>query len=183
MTYTPLSLSADDPFTLIEALALYNNLAAAMLGEAGAPRLRSEALATAANGSLPTLTVSAADTFDLTEGTFPGTGTLTTGSVAFVSAASWTIGPFTGSIRVRWTHQTIIQAGSSELRKNGTAISNFGTSGNTTVARSVDVSVSPSDVLSIWHQTAAGGGSSIISGQVLRASNAYVAKTVWGSAV
>ncbi|NBZ87916.1 hypothetical protein [Stagnihabitans tardus] len=154
------------------------NWIAGFEGAAGAPRLMGEAIATAANGALPVLTVTASDAFDLGEGMAPVAGTAVATTAAEVVAQTYTVALFTGSVRVRAT----ITAGgggvaTAILYKNGVS---FGSS--TTSSQSYDVPVVPGDVLQ-WRHKTNGTGTSTFSGAVARASNSYLPQSAFRKAV
>lgn len=154
------------------------NWIAGFEGAAGAPRLRGEAIATAANGALPVLTVTASDAFDLGEGMAPVAGTTVATTAAEVLAQTYTVALFTGTVRLR---ATLTAAGggvaTAILYKNGALVGS-----STSAAQSYDVSVVPGDLLQWTHKTN-GTGTSTFSGAVARASNAYLAQSAFRKAV
>ena len=185
-TYTAIpngDIDQDSPVTQELLTALRDNSIAIAEGATGAPRLFGEAVASANNG-LPVLTVAAADTYSLTEGAAPVSGTLSTTSTSDVMAQQWTISTFTGVVRARASHNTTVSGSSTStltLFKNGVSVQAFTQSLSTPAARVVDVAVSVGDVLEWRHRTNA--NSSVVSAISLTASNAYVAQTAFRKAV
>jgi hypothetical protein len=158
------------------------NWIAGFEGAVGAPRLYGEAVAYSGNG-LPVLTVSAADTYSLTEGAGPVSGTLSTTSTSDVMAQRWTISTFSGVVRARASHNVTVSGNTSTLTlfKNGVSVQAFTQSVTTPAARVVDVAVSVGDVLEWRHRTNA--NSSVVSAVSLTASNAYIAQSAFRKAV
>jgi hypothetical protein len=128
--------------------ALSTDAEALAEGAAGAPRILG--LAAATNDEVPVLSVVSADTFSLGRAIDTVVTSLTTTSTSFSEAIRYTIRAVSGSIRLRATQSGTDQAGDIRLLKNGTVIASFSSPNNPNpVARSVDVSVQPGDVL-VW---------------------------------
>jgi len=162
-------LDPDAPLTSQLMYQMRDNPEAIALGLSGATRIFGEAIARAGYG-LPVLTVSASDSFAISEGITQEVINITTSALAV--GVRYTIVSFTGSIRSKISHAGTSGTSDLYLYKNNVLNSSFSTSSGTLIARSVDISVSPGDVLEWRHF--GGIGVSSIGGYSNTASNSYV---------
>lgn len=150
-------------------VALRDNLQATTEGATGAPRIIGNAISRPGNG-LPVLTIAAADTYTLADGSSPTPGTLNTTSTTEVAAYTWTMTNFTGTVRVKATHS--ISGGTSTLLlyKNGSLVTSFTTT--TSAGRSVDVTFVANDVIE-WRHKTAGAGTSTVTPPTANGDNSW----------
>lgn len=152
-------------------------------GAAGAPRILGEAIARGYD--LPPITVSAADTYLITEGANPESGTLTNQTATDVVAGRYTMQVISGVVRAKASHFVNNAAGTSTLSlyKNGVLVQAFTTQSLSAVARSVDVSVAINDVLEWRHKINNTAYISNASSIAMYGSNAYIAQSAFRKAV
>jgi hypothetical protein len=156
--------------------ALNENLAAAMEGAVGAPRLYGGAVMQLAD--LPVLTVTAANTalVDLGRTLLRNQPTTSDTSVTPTEVAfRVTITKVTGTVRFKAGHQVSGGPGTStmSLYQNGVLRSSASTSSATPVVISSDLSVVPGDVMEWRHRIDSAAFSSIVSDPIETASNGY----------
>ena len=167
---------AESPVTTTLMTALAQNVLAIIEGDATAPRIIGNAAATVGDG-LSVLTVTATDDHPVGYGATPVLGTLETATTT-VTAFQYTIFGFTGDIRFNASHQlagNISFESTLTIRLNGSSVASWDTSSVTPVARSMDISVVPGDVID-WRHSVDGGASttSIVSSVSATASDSYV---------
>lgn len=184
-TYTAITngqIDQDSPITQPLMTALRDNPIAITEGATGAPRIRGEAAAQL--DDLPTLTVSAADTYtmigSLATNVFAATNT---NSTSFVLGATVTITKATGTARLIGVHRTSNSGTTSFLRilKNGTEIGAWSTNSTTNVTRTVDASIIIGDVFTFEHRVNFDTQSSTMSSGA-SASDAYTTANFYGQA-
>jgi hypothetical protein len=149
-------------------------------GDAGRPRIFGEAMVRPSNG-LSILTVSAASTYTISLGLTAVIGTVSTTSAGTeVVSYTGTIVLYSGTIRFNCSH---LNSGgwysTLSLYKNGVLVTSFVTTSTSPVARSVDVSVVPNDVIEWRHLTSTSGTASQVSARSETASDAYVDQIVY----
>jgi len=154
-------------------MALRDNPISMFDGDAGAPRLQGLAVARPGDG-LAVATVSAADTVDASVGAGGAAGTSSTTSSSLITAYTYTIVTYTGSMRFKAAHR---QAGGTsstlEIWKNGASVDSWSTASTSDVARSKDVTVVPGDVIT-WRHSAGGGATSYFTLTGVFANDGYV---------
>ena len=148
------AIAFQKPITLQQGRALRNNPIAMAEGASGAPRIQGYALASDNNG-LAVVSVTASNAVTLAAGVSKVFGTADTTSTTFVLGGQFTINAYTGSIRFFCQHYSNNAAGIStlEIRKNGTVVSTFTTTGTTIVGRTVDVPIALGDLIEWWHKS------------------------------
>ena len=150
-------------------------------GGAGRPRIWGDAMVRPNNG-LPILTVSAASTYTIPLGLNVVTG-ITSTPFAFEDVVAFTITvvQYTGSIRFNIT-QSAGGSATSTLKafKNNVLVTTFTTTtGGAGVARSVDISVVPNDVIEWRHNCQLATYNSTLTARFETASDAYVDQAVY----
>lgn len=158
-------------------IALRDNIIAITEGADGAPRLRGKAVAKITD--MPVTTVTASDAYSAEIGSGPVAGTLSTTSTSYVEAQTYTIVAWTGTLRFRASHRANGTALDSwlSLLKNGAELAYWSTDSASAQARSVDVSVTPGDVIVWRHRISGSGAPSIVSAVGAFASDGYTTIT------
>lgn len=87
-----------------------------------------------------------------------------------VTAGTMTIVNLTGTVRFKARQEAVVGTSNIEIRKNGSTVSNWSTTG--TATRSIDVAVVPTDMVE-WRVTATFGGTSTIDQFEISASDAW----------
>lgn len=155
------------PITLQQGRALRDNPIAIVQGAAGAPKIYGVAAANDANGGLAVLTVTASSDYLLMQGhNYEEVNAETTGT-GYVLLDRYTLTAYTGSVRLSLTMSPFGTGEDWVVHKN--AVSIF--SGVVATA-SLDVAISPGDVLEFYARTATGSPNVTLVTQ-LQASNAY----------
>jgi hypothetical protein len=183
--YTTLDLNSllpGEPWTSGKALAVYENPIAIAEGAAGAPRLYGKAaVPRSQQAELPVLTVTAgsvnADALHYSGGFFTQTAT----SEGWLSSGAVTLVLLTGEISLVATQfaQAISLAsmtGQIRLKKNDIVIDTFSIFTNetpVTTVRTINISAAVGDVFEWEVQVSSGSGTSRVSTQAVRASDAY----------
>lgn len=156
-TITDSQVDPKAPVTSELMTALRDNPSALAEGATGAPRI--VGLAAATIDEMPVLTVSAADTYDLGLATDFTSGTTTTTSTSYVTAATIDITGATGSARFTAGHYISGSDPSTStlrLMRNGTQVASWSTSLTSPQLRSVDSSIAVGDEF-IWeHRNSSG---------------------------
>lgn len=135
---------------------------------------------------LSSLTVSASDLYDLTGNGAIGlnqeNGSLVVSSAAYQMARTWTIEKVTGSLRFNVSHATDNSLGPSVVRytKNGTEVISWSNSSSTPVARTVDISIVPTDVIVLEHRSLY---TSTLTNVSVTGSNRWEEEPLYNSAV
>lgn len=156
--------------------AWWKNPLAMFEGATGAPRLQGLGVARPGDG-LPVATVSAADTVEASRGAGGAGGTVVTTSSSLITAYTYTIVSYTGSLRFKAAHrQTGGTSSTLEIWKNGSMVDSWSTASTSDVARSKDISIVPGDVIA-WRHSAGGGATSYFTLTGVFANDGYVAVT------
>lgn len=138
--------------------AWWKNPLAMFEGASGAPRLQGLGVARVGDG-LAVATVAAADTVSTAYGSGGVAGNSSTTSSSLVTAYTYTIVTYTGSMRFKAEHRQAAGTSSTlEIFKNGSSVDSWTTASTSDVARSKDVTVVPGDVIA-WKHLVLGGGS------------------------
>lgn len=177
-------------------LASPSNIASQAEAEAGTnntkmmtPLRTVQAVANALPGTIYTdltaLSVSASDLYTLSTGLPLVTGTISTTSAAFVTAATYTVDKFTGSIRFKASHKISSEFFTSELRVllNGTVQQTWSTNSLTPVERSRDITVVPTDTVVWQHRSPNTSQASTVSSITATASNRWIEEPLYVSEV
>ena len=184
-TYTAITngqIDQDSPITQPLMTALRDNPIAISEGSSGAPRIRGEAAAQL--DDLPTLTVSAADTYNIVSSLATNVfSTPVTGSLSFVLGSTVTITKATGTARLIGVHRSSNTGTTSFLRilKNGVQIGAWSTNSTTNVTRTVDASIIIGDVFTFEHRVNFEFQFSTMSSGA-SASDAYTTANFYGQA-
>lgn len=160
-------IDQDSPVTAILMEKYRDNLTAVIEGDTSSPGIRG--LAAAPNSKMPVLTVSAADTYDITESNDLTVGTLVDNAGSFVVAYTIDIVAVTGTVRFKISQVTTTGA-EARVLKNGSVVSTYSTSGSAT--HSADISVVPTDQI-IWQHRQTSGGQSNVSNPVQTATDGH----------
>lgn len=129
--------------------------------------------------SFPTLTVSAADTYTLDLGLTKASTATTTSSTSYTTMYTVTVNKYSGSIRFKATQLPASDGAGSyansylRISKNGVEVISWTISGNSTVARSSDVTVAAGDVITYEMKTNNAGYTAGISTISQTASDGY----------
>lgn len=177
MAWTSISsgaLAVGKPLTSTIALALRDNVGAAMNGESGAPVLFGQAVARFGNG-LATLAITAAATHTLAYGMASTVGTVANATGTVTVAHSWTMTHYSGSVRMGASHQASGGATSTLVAYlNGVPQFSWATTSSSPVPITYDMPFAAGDLLQWAHYISAGSGTSTITGVYISASDAYV---------
>ncbi len=138
--------------------------------------------------AMPVLTVSASDAQNIYPGLSDYTyyaGSANTSSTTYVPIYEYTMTRATGTVRAKCEHRSNNSSRTSSLRlmKNGVQVQEWTTTSTTTVERSVDVSISVSDVLAWQTKISNADSLSMLSSPRFFASNTYVQNTPYKAAV
>lgn len=177
------SLEPGKPIRSIDGLALRDNPLAIIEGDATAPRIVGKAAKRLQDYSV--LTVSAADTYDVSAGTNPVLFLSSTTSSIYQVAFRYTIANYTGSIRLKASHTTIVDefgAASAYLAlyKNNVLVQQY--VNNSTFAfiqRTNDVSCVPGDVFEWRIRIDPSGFNTNFRVDSATASNGYTARPLY----
>ena len=165
------ALQPGAPVRSIDGVALRDNPIAIAEGAAGAPRIQTNGIQNSAvtNAKIANRTIRGIKLMRLQDapvasvnagnnsavlGTTQVSGTTSTDSTSFVTARTITIDKYTGSLRFGFTH-CAPDGTRSEARilKNGSVVTTWLTgTGGGCVNRSIDVSVTAGDVITIQHR-------------------------------
>jgi hypothetical protein len=169
----------DAPLTSGLAKRWDNNVIAAFEGATDAPRINGNAGAIVADwvagGRYGGISVTAADTYGIEAGLSVVDGTLSTLSTSYVVAYTITNLSFTGSIRFKATHSappTGADASYLRLTLNGVQLGEW--LADAIATQSIDVSVSPADIVAWEHRSSGGSESSIVAGRGQSGSEALI---------
>jgi len=170
------SLDPNKPARALDGKALRDNPIAIAEGASGAPRIVGNA---AKRRDEINLAVTAADTYSALVGFDTTTGQLSTVSTSYVDAYSATNRGYSGSVRVRATHNNNTFGSTSYMRvlKNGVQAAEWSVSGTTPTARSVDVAVAIGDVIKVQHRVNL--DQSVVSAFAIKASDALVERKLY----
>jgi hypothetical protein len=181
-TYTSIpnsSLEPGKPIRSIDGLALRDNPLAIIEGDATAPRIVGKAIKRIQD--MPVLTVSAADTYDISNGSTPLSLLTSTTSTSYVVAFRYTIATYSGSIRLKASHTSATSGegtnyGQLSLYKNNVLIQSYQTLSDSYVQRTNDLSCVPGDVIE-WRIAAyISGYQTNFKADSQTASNGYTAR-------
>jgi hypothetical protein len=174
------SLEPGKPIRSIDGLALRDNPLAIIEGDATAPRIIGKAIKRIQD--MPVLTVSAADTYDISNGSTPLSLLTTTTGTTYVVAFRYTITTYTGSIRLKASHGTDGTGGLTAylaLYKNNVLIQQYTTSSDLLVQRTNDVSCSPGDVFEWRIRLDFAGYTGYFRRDAQTASNGYATRAAY----
>jgi len=171
-------LVAGKPWTDEKAAAAFENVIAVTEGADDAPRIRGNAMATAAD--LP-LTVTAADTYSVLLGHGIVNGSATSSAYSYVVAATLTVISLTGTVRYAARHAGTSEAADIDMRvlKNGVEVAAWTMDSTSYVTRSSDIPVVPGDVIEWQHRGNMTSMSNFLLG-VITASNGYFERIAIG---
>jgi hypothetical protein len=172
------SLEPGKPIRSIDGLALRDNPIAIAEGDSAAPRIVGKAVMLFSQ--YPVLTVSASSAYIAEIGAGSEAVTPVTTAVSdppSTVARRYTISKYTGSMRFNISHSAI-DGGTVYLAayKNSTLIQSYSTSSS--AQRTVDISVSPGDIIE-WRHSAFAGNTSQTSNPFVMASNAYTTRLLY----
>jgi len=145
------TFDVEKPIRSEQGVMLAGNPIAIAMGKPGAPRVRGNAMATAAD--LP-LTVTAADTYSVLLGHGFVGGATSTNSESYVVAATLPVLSLTGTVRYVARHAVTMIVANIDLRvmKNGVQVASWTTDSTSYVTRSSDIPVVPGDVIEWQHR-------------------------------
>lgn len=130
----------------------------------------------------PTLSVSAADSYDITAFSGSQGGSTSLATTTYTIAREYTIpANITGSARFNASHRssTAGQTVSLQLLKNGSVVNTWSTTSTSPQARTADVTIVPGDVITWQHKASAGGVTTTVESISVRADKGYAAVTAY----
>ena len=185
------ALQPGAPVRSIDGVALRDNPIAIAEGAAGAPRIVNAAITNRTIRGIklmriqeaPVVSVNAGDN-SAALGVTIVTGTTSTVSTNFVTARTVTIDKYTGSLRFGFTHcggsgtggdgTTLSSRSEARILKNGSVLATWTSGFSSCSNRSIDVSITTGDVITIQHRLRDGNFVSVtIGGFFTRADNPY----------
>ena len=171
------NLEPGKPIRSIDIIAIKDSAEAIAGGATGAPRITGYAAKYIQD--YDTLTVGAADTYDVTHLANTVTGILSTSSLSTVFAYTFTSVNVDGSIRFKASH---INSGSAEaylfLVKNDVVVGTWTNSTFTYIERSADLSVAVGDKIQ-WSHQVVGSGASTIKDISQTADDTYIERPLY----
>lgn len=175
-TYTTIldaDIDQDSPVTQPLMSALRDNPIAIAEGDANSPGIYGGALQNDYNINLPVTTVAAGDVISA-QGEGRVLGTLSTSSTTDVVGARYTIKSYTGTLRFKCSHRATNGTSTLSLYKNNVLVQSYTNGTSSSVARSNDVAIVPTDVLEWRHKISNALYESALSSIVASADDPYV---------
>jgi len=178
------SLEPGKPIRSINGLALRDNPLAIIEGDATAPRVVGKAAKRLQD--MPVLTVSAANTYSIVNGSNPASLLTSTSSGSYIVAYRYTIALYTGSIRLKASHTLALDEPSGNsvlgylaLYKNNILVQEYTSASSAFVQRTNDVSCAPGDVFEWRIRAQFSGYITQFRNDSGAASNGYTARPLY----